>query len=116
MPSQVPISQKRTRVVLQIPAAPVPDGDGNFTQAWADLDPAHAQAHVVPATARNLERAGAGTTLALASHLITIWYRPDVTTKTRVVVLPNRVWNVVSVTDPNNDQRELELLCAEVVP
>jgi head-tail adaptor len=110
------INQKRTRITLQAPAGPaVPDGDGGFTQPYADLVPAQTQATIMPATARNLERAAGGTAIALATHLLTIWYRPDVTTQTRVLIPPSRALNVLSVTDPANDQRELELVCAEVV-
>jgi SPP1 family predicted phage head-tail adaptor len=111
------INEKRTRITLQGPAGPpVPDGDGGHTQDYVDLDPAQTQAHIAPATARNLERAAAGSTLALATHLITIWYRPDVTTQTRVIVPPNRRLNVLSVTDPAGDARELALVCTEIAP
>jgi SPP1 family predicted phage head-tail adaptor len=110
------INQKRTRVTLQAPGPAVPDGAGGFTEAWADLAPAQAQASITPATARHLERIPAGTTMATATHLLTIWYRPDVTTRTRVFIPPGRLLSVVSVSDPTNEQRELELVCTEVVP
>lgn len=119
------INQKRTRVTLQAPGPAVPDGDGGFTQTWADLAPAQVQASIAPATARNLERVPAGTTMATAAYLVTIGYRPDVTTRTRVLIPPGRTrvllpasrpLSVVSVSDPDNDQRELELICTEVVP
>jgi SPP1 family predicted phage head-tail adaptor len=111
------INEKRTRIGLQGPTGPpIPDADGGHTQGYADLDPPGAQASIAPATARNLERSAAGSTLALATHLITIWYRPDVTTKTRVSIPPARLLNVLSVTDPAGDQRELALVCTEIAP
>jgi SPP1 family predicted phage head-tail adaptor len=113
----ISINRKRTRVTLQRPDGPAaPNGDGSYTQPYVDLAPPQVQASIAAATTRNLEHAAAGSTLATATHVVTIWYRPDVTTETRVVVSPTRTLNVLSVLDPADDQRELELLCTEVVP
>jgi|SRR5215471_7146017 len=69
---------------LQNPGTPVPDGDGGFTAGLADLTPATVQAQITPATARDLERVAAGTVIASATHVITIPYHPQVTTKTQI--------------------------------
>lgn len=110
------IAQKPTRVTLRNPAGPpVPDAKSGYVVPY--LDVTDLQAGITPATPETLERIGAGTVVATATHLVTIWYRPDVTTKSQFVRLsaPTRVLNVLFVGDPNEKHVELELLCAEVV-
>jgi SPP1 family predicted phage head-tail adaptor len=110
------INQKATRIQLQNPGPAVPDGDGGWTEAWNDLDPAIVQAAVGPAGQSRLEHLVAGTVLSQATHLVTIWYHPGVTTKTRInIVGTPRTMNVLALADPDERHVELELVCAEVV-
>ena len=110
------IHQKATRVTLQNPGPAVPDGDGGWTQGWIDLDPPTVQASIAPAGRATLEHVVAGTVLSQATHVVTIWYHPGVTTKTRLAILGTpRTMNVLAVADPEELHRELDLVCAEVV-
>ena len=114
---QTSINQKDQRVTLQTLGPAVPDGDGGWTQEPIDLDPPIVQASITPAGRTTLEHVVAGTVLSQATHLVTIWYHPQVNTKTRVgIVGTARTMNVLAVADPNERHVELNLVCAEVVP
>jgi head-tail adaptor len=116
------INLKASRVSLQNPGPAVPDGDGGFTETWTPLDPPTVQAHVTPAATRSLEYLANSTVLAQATHLVTIWYHPQVTTQTQIVIDPTpmvprtRTLNVLYVGDQNERHIELDLVCAEIVP
>lgn len=105
--------QKRHLVTLENPGPSVPDGDGGYTQTWASLGSRYAE--VKPATARDLERTAAGTVLASASHLVTIDYHPLVSTQTRIVFKGTRVLSVVGVSNPEERDKDLILVCVEMV-
>ena len=105
---------RRHRVTLQNPGAPVPDGDGGFTQGWTDLAPRVLHVSIEPATARDLERLAAGTNISSASHIVKAPYHPGVTTKTRLT-FNDRTLHVASVINPEERNRELVLVCEEVV-
>lgn len=111
------IGRKATRVRLQVPGPAVPDGDGGWTQGWNDLTPPLVQAAIAPAGRTTLEHVVAGTVLSQATHLVTIWYHPGVTTKTRLAIEGTaRTMNVLAIADPDERHVELDLVCAEVVP
>ena len=106
----------RHRVTLQTPGAPVPDGDGGYTEVWTVLG-SRVPAAVEPATARSLERIAASTVTSTASHLVTIRYLPGITTKTRVVFhdLTDRTLAVTGTHDTEERHRVLVLECVEQV-
>jgi len=108
------IGDQRHLVLLQNPGSPVADGDGGFTQTWADLAPPTWYCSITPASTRDLERIAAGTVIAEASHIVKGRYRADVTTKTRVVFNGRRL-NVTAVANPQERNVDLELICVEVV-
>jgi len=101
-------------VLLQNPDTAVPDGDGGYTQAPAPLAPPGMFAQVRPATAKDLERVAAGTVLSMASHIVTMPYHPQVTTKTQILFGARRL-NVVGVASPDERHVETIAICAEVV-
>lgn len=110
-----------TLVTLQNPdGPPVPDSEGGFTQPYADLGPAKLWGAVADATARDLERIAAGTVIATASHVVTIPFHPDVTTKTRLSWQDragrSHTANVTGVQNPDQQCVELVLICVELVP
>lgn len=100
-------------MLLQNPGPPIPNTDGGFSLSWTDLPPA-ADVRIAPASTHSLEHVTAGTVIAMASHVVTLPYRRDVTTRTRGVV-DGRILNVLSVLDPEERHIDLILVCAEIV-
>lgn len=104
----------RHTVLLQNPGTPTPDGDGGYTQSWTDCVPPTWQCSIEPATVRDLERVAAGTVIATATQIIKGHYRPDVTTKTRLV-FNGRRFSITGVQNPQERGITLELTAVEVV-
>ena len=102
------------RVLLENPGGSVPDGEGGYVEGWVSLDPAEVFAHINPANARDLERAAAGTVIATASHMIEILYHPGVTVQTRITY-GTRIFQVTSVRNPDEANRELVIVAEEIV-
>jgi SPP1 family predicted phage head-tail adaptor len=103
-------------ITLQNPAPLVPDGDGGFTGGGlADCDPPGMRAAIDPASRRDDEFVASGTVVPIATHVVTIPYHPQVTTKT-VVTFNGRTFNVTGITNLLEQNRELRLFCAEVIP
>src|SRR5262245_46907989 len=104
---------------LQGPGGPpVPDGDGGYTTTPTDLAPSIVKAHIAPATATDLERNAAGTSIATASHLITILYHPQVTTETVITYDDQkagrtRTFSVTGVQNPEEANIVLVLTAEE---
>jgi head-tail adaptor len=104
----------RHKVRLQNPGPPVSDGEGGYTQSWTDLTPATWDCSIDPATARDLERVTAGTTLATASHVVRGRYHPGITTATRIL-FGARTLYVNGVANPEERNVETIALCQEIV-
>jgi head-tail adaptor len=98
-------------VTVQNPGAPVPDGDGGYTQTWTDGTPATWHVSIVPATQADLERLAAGTVISSASHVVRGDFRPDVTTLTRLT-LGAQVFAITGTV--NVDLRSVDMLCGAV--
>jgi head-tail adaptor len=106
---------RRHPIRLQAPGPAVPDGDGAYTSGPdVDLTPAMVWAAIVPATARDLERLAAGTTLAQATHILRFPHHPGVTTETKIT-FGTRTFSVVGVENPSERNVETIALCTEVV-
>jgi head-tail adaptor len=101
-------------VTFQNPGAAVPNGDGGYTQTWADLSPATWHVAIHPATARDLERVTAGTVLATMSHLVTGRYHPQVSTQTRMV-FGARTFSITGKANLEERGITMELIAVEVV-
>lgn len=108
------IGERPHRVLLQNPVATVPDGEGGYTQTWADLQPNKLFAKIAPATAEAIERVAPGTTQALVSHIVSMPYHAGVTTKTRIIH-DARTFHVTGVATPDERKQETIALCEEVV-
>ncbi len=106
--------QKRHLITLQNPGVMVADGDGGYTQTYANLDPPTRYAQIKPATAADLERVSAGTVLSTATHVITMDYHDGVTTKTRIT-FDARTFNVTGVSSPEERKIETVAIAVEVV-
>jgi SPP1 family predicted phage head-tail adaptor len=109
-----PISARHRRITLQNRSgAPIPDGEGGYTQPWADLATG-VDARIAPATQAALERLAAGTVITTATHVVTIPYLAGVSTSTRILI-DGRALNITSVQDPEERHVELILVCEEAV-
>lgn len=108
----IPIGKRRHLVTLQT-STDAAATDAGFTTTWASLSPGRVYAAIEPATAQRLERIGHGAVIAEATHLVTIPYVPNVTTRARVV-FNSRTLNVVGVANVEERNIELILVCVEV--
>jgi len=102
-------------VTVQNPGAPTPDGDGGFTQTWTNANPPTVGAWIRASTGMT-ERTVAGTVTANATHLITVPYHAAITTQTRLVSDKGQTFSVTGVTNLDERDIELQLLCTELVP
>jgi len=115
-PLLTPAGARVHRVLLENPSGRVPDNDGGYTYTWAPLNPPEVYARIQHASVRDLERTIAETVTTVATHLVTIPYHPQVTRATRIT-FNGRTFQVVA--QPANKEeldRELDLVCAELVP
>jgi len=108
------VFERPHRVTLQNPGPPVADGDGGFTQTWTDLVPSAMSASIETATADKLEKLGSATAISLATHIVSMPYHPQVTTKTRIL-FNGRTFNVTGVSNPDERNVNTVAICAEVV-
>lgn len=84
------------------------DSFGEAQQTWSTVITCWAR--IEPLSGRELVLAQAIN--AEVTHLVEIFYRPTVTAAMRVVY-QGRVFNIVSVIDPDTAHISLELLCSE---
>lgn len=101
---------RRHEVTVQTVAA-VANADSGFDEMPTTL--AIVRASIDSASQRQLERVTSGTVIGEATHLVTIPYIPNVTTQTRII-FGSRTFHVLSVTNPREENRELQLVCMEV--
>ncbi len=121
----VPAGRRRHLVTLQNPdGTPVSDGDGSFTQPYADCAPPALYGSIETATAAalggsTLEHAINGTLSSSASHVITIPFHRDVTTQTRVSWVDrsgrSHTASITGVSDPEQANVQLVLVAVEIV-
>lgn len=110
----VPAGRRDKLIDVEIPdGEPVPDGEGGYSQNYKTLR-AGIFAAIEPATARGLERFRANTTIATASHILSLPFIDGVTTEAQVVY-QGRILRVRGYSDPNEDRVELILACEEIV-
>jgi SPP1 family predicted phage head-tail adaptor len=113
-PSKASVSHRPHRGMFQRPGPPVPDGTG-WVQSWIDLPPS-VEGKITPASQAALERiaGAANTVIAMATHIVTIPYRSNLTTEARFIV-DGRQLSVLGIFDEEERHVELELVCAEIV-
>jgi head-tail adaptor len=110
--SSVALANKRHRVDVLNPSGPPTSDDGEYVQDYATTGYAYAQ--IEPATPSRLERFTQAGNVATASHVITMDYRQDVTTKTRLDFYGRR-FDVLGYASPNEFGVDLVLVCQERV-
>ena len=103
------IGQDRHLVLFESPGPAVPDTEGGFVRAWSPLSPASWYVRIRPATARDVERALAGTLITHRSYVIHGRYHPGVTLATRMT-FEGEVYQVTSVINVDERDREMELI------
>jgi head-tail adaptor len=103
------IGQDRHLVTFDAPGEAVADGEGGFTRAWAPLSPASWYVRIRPATAKDVERALAGTLITHRSHVVHGRYHPGVTLAARMV-FEGKTYQVTSVINVDERDREMELI------
>jgi len=108
------IGSYRHVVTVQDPTALMPDGEGGWTEGWADLDPAKWDVSIIRATARDLERVGAGTILTTATHVIEGRYREDVSLTTRLL-FEGRVFAITGIDNVEERDITLRLIAEEQI-
>lgn len=119
MPGQIQIRRQtaalRHRVQLDR-RVQQPDGEGGFEDTWVPLEPPEAWAAIEPATVRNIERVTANVAVeAVATHLVTMDYHPQVTIQTRVSYR-GRVLQIRAIANQEEADQVLVLVCSEVLP
>ncbi len=90
---------------------PVSNGDGEYTQPYEKF--ADAFASIETATEQKLERFTLASSVTSATHILTIPFRNDVTTKSRVR-FGERIFTVVGYADPEERNIDLVLVCQEL--
>lgn len=108
----MPAGRRLHWVTLSNPGTPTSDGDGGWTQTPVVL--AQVRAAIDPAAARNLESLAAGTIISQATHVVNVPYMAGVTTET-VLTFGTREFHVLGVVNPEERNRELNLMCVETV-
>jgi head-tail adaptor len=103
------IGQDRQLVTFDEPGAPVPDGEGGFTETPIPLDPPTWYVRIRPATARDAERALAGTVITHVSQIVHGRWHPGVTTRARMHC-KGQTYQITSVVNLDERDREMELV------
>jgi SPP1 family predicted phage head-tail adaptor len=109
------IGERRAWVTLQNPGPSMNDGQGNSTTPWYPLDPPMMKARIAPASAANLERITVGGVIAVATHVVTMRYHPQVTTDTQITY-QGRTFYVKAVHNPDEKNEETIAVCQELMP
>lgn len=114
----------RHEVLLHNPTSGATTFEGT-PETWEELTPSRVWASIRPATARELERVVANAVQSNATHLITIRYHPEVTTKTRITKGERNSddtltdgsieFHVTGVQNPDLRNEMLILVCEQVV-
>ncbi len=91
----------RTALLLE-EMSPTPDGAGGFGETWTEIATVFAKVEPVA----EQDRYGAGQTLEVVTHRVTMRHRPDVASGMRFV-LGARALDILTVLDPDESGRYL---------
>lgn len=111
---QTSVGDRPHRVILQRPGPPVPDGDGGFTHSWIDLVPPGWTCEIKPATAVDLERVAAGTTIATNTYIAKGPHHPQLATSSRIL-FNGRIFHCTGVSNPEERNVETIAIAVELV-
>jgi len=117
-PTRTTSSRLRRRLTLQ-QEVETPDGAGGYTRSWQNITDLWAE--IVPLVGSGGSAKGSGTEKpfggqlqASISHRILLRYRDGITAAMRLIY-ENRVFNIRSIADINEDRDTLQLLVQEGV-
>lgn len=114
---RIAIGNRPHLITRQVPRPPDPTGDGRYVETWVDDDQWWGK--VEPASAADLERSAAGTTLTSASRIVTVPYLPDLTTQQRLTWADRQggahVANITGWTH-TADETATVIQCEELAP
>ena len=108
------VGSARHRVTVENPYPVTPDGGGGYTETWYPATPPEWQCSIERATARELERVSAGTTIAGATHILKGRYHPGLSLVSRVR-FGARVFLIVDAGTPEERQIETVAVATEVL-
>lgn len=109
------IGANRNRVTLETASAPVRTG-GGYTETFTPLDPPVWDCAILPAPAGDQDRLVASAAVqTTAVMLVRGRYHPGITTETRITDMKGRRLRVQSVRNLDWEERDLELVCVEIV-
>ncbi len=116
----IDIGRLRQVATLSGPSGnPVPDGDGDYTQASAALDPVTWRCAIEAASVSSAERHFAATVIAQASHVLTGRFHEGINTATSVAWTDragtSHVANVLDVVDVEGAGVKTIVLVSEVI-
>jgi hypothetical protein len=119
MKATIPRGARTNAVRIDAPGAPIPDGDGGFTEQWTTVIDSWPCA-ISSATAANQERQIAGTIETLATHRLSGDYLPQVNALCRMFLLTDpehapRRFDVLSVVAVGEQRFEMNVLAAEYI-
>lgn len=109
----VTLGARRHLVTLDSPTVAA-DGEGGYTETFANLTPATTWAAIEPATAAIVERRVGNTIEAKVTHLVTMPYHSGVSTTTRIT-FGSRYLYVRGIQNMDEVNNQLILACEEVV-
>jgi hypothetical protein len=119
MKATIPRGARTNAVRIDAPGAPIPDGDGGFTEQWTTVIDSWPCA-IDNAIGANQERLVAGTIETLATHKLSGDYLPQVNALCRMYLLtdpehPGRRFDVLSVQAVQANRFEMVILAAEYI-
>lgn len=83
--------------------------DGTQAREWVT----DSQVYVAITPSRGREYVEAQTGKAEVTHRVEMWYRPDLTSKRFRIAFEERLFEIVSVINVDENNRKLRLLCKE---
>ena len=101
-------------VGLEHAAATPDDPEGGYTPTYDPLDPPTWYCSIQAATARDLEQISGGMTTTQATHVLRGPYHPQLTPACRIT-FRDRVFEVTSVQDRDQQQVDLDVVAVELI-
>jgi head-tail adaptor len=109
-----PIGDRPHHVFWQNPGTTTPDSEGGGVMSWVDCVPPATWCKIEAATAQTLERLRVGTVTAVASHVISGPFHPQLTVSSRGI-FNGRTFQVTNAVNVDERSATTAALCTEVL-